>query len=83
MRADWWKRGALALILDGCGSLAGLGCASTPGLGAAERGDYTALKSDLAPSYDAGKLSNDDAAKLAKAVASFEIGNAKGDDGRA
>lgn len=83
MRADWWKRGARALILVGCVSLPALGCASTPGLGAAERGDYPALKSDLAPTYDAGKLSNQDAAKLAKAVASFEIDNAKGDDGRA
>ncbi|MGH7283444.1 MAG: HEAT repeat domain-containing protein, partial [Polyangiaceae bacterium] len=58
-------------------------CASTPGLGAAERGDFAELKSDIAPRYDSGKLTNDDAAKLANAVASHEIASAKGDDGRA
>ena len=59
------------------------GCASTPGLDAAERGDFAELKSDIAPRYGSGKLTNDDAAKLARAVATHEVANAKGDDGRA
>lgn len=58
------------------------GCASTPGLGAAERGDYATLKKDLTPDYAAGKLSNDEAARVARAVASYEISKAVGDEGR-
>ncbi len=58
------------------------GCASTPGLGAAERGDYASLKKDLAPDYAAGKLTNDEAARVARAVASYEISKASGDEGR-
>jgi len=52
-------------------------------MSAAERGDFPELKSELAPRYDSGKLTNDDAAKIARAVASHEIATAKGDDGRA
>src|SRR6202161_514802 len=58
-------------------------CASTPGLGAAERGDYAELKSDLKSPYDRGQLTNDDAAKIAKAVASHEIAKAAGNAGQA
>lgn len=57
-------------------------CASTPGLDAAERGDLATLKSDIAPRYESGKLTNDDAAKLARAVAVHEVTSAKGDDAR-
>lgn len=59
-----------------------IACASTPGLDAAERGNFAELKSDIAPRYDSGQLTNDDAAKLARAVATHEVTNAKGEDGR-
>jgi hypothetical protein len=75
MRAKQHCRGALIFLV-----LAG--CASTPGLGAAERGDYATLKKDLAPDYSAGKLTNDEAARIARAVASYEISQASGDAGQ-
>ncbi|MEO7111101.1 MAG: HEAT repeat domain-containing protein [Polyangiaceae bacterium] len=58
------------------------GCASAPGLGAAERGDYPSLEKDLTPDYASGKLTNDEAARVARAVASYEIAKAAGDEGR-
>lgn len=68
------KRALIFLVLAGC--------ASTPGLGAAERGDYAALQKDLASDYAAGKLTNDEAARVAHAVASYEIAKAAGEEGR-
>ena len=72
-----------SLLLFLVAGIAVAGCASTPGLDAAERGDFAEMKSDIAPRYGSGRLTNDDAAKLARAVATHEVANAKGEEGRA
>ncbi|MBL8613321.1 MAG: hypothetical protein JNL38_38635 [Myxococcales bacterium] len=63
---------ALALALSACGG--------SPARSAAERGDYRALSTELQRLHKAGKLSNEDARKIGLAVASHELGAAKGDD---
>jgi hypothetical protein len=65
--------GLLALTLLGCGGAA---------LSAAERGDNAKLRTEIAAKHEKGKLSNDEAADLARAVAGREIATAK-DEGTA
>ena len=59
---------ALSAPLAACGNAA---------LRAAESGDDAKLKSEIASQHAKGKLSNDDAARLARAVAGREIAHAK------
>ncbi|MBX3218468.1 MAG: hypothetical protein KF850_41060 [Labilithrix sp.] len=62
-------RAALALtLLAACGS---------PALRAAEQGDAAKLRVEIASKHERGKLSNDEAADLARAVAEREIATAK------
>jgi hypothetical protein len=58
----------LALALAACGSSA---------LRAAERGDSATLRSEIAQKHEKGKLSNNEAANLARAVAEREIATAQ------
>jgi hypothetical protein len=55
-------------FLVGCGSAA---------MHAAERGDSATLRAEIARKHDKGKLSNDEAADLAQAVAEHELTSAK------
>ena len=59
------------------------GCASSPAMRAAENGDRPALKREIGAREKTGSLSNDDAAKLARAVASREIASAPKDQATA
>ncbi len=62
-------RPALVLVaVAACGS---------PALRAAEQGDSTKLRAEIAQKHDKGKLSNSEAADLARAVAEREITTAK------
>ncbi|MBX3203464.1 MAG: hypothetical protein KF764_00285 [Labilithrix sp.] len=62
-------RPALVLVaLAACGS---------PALRAAEQGDSAKLRSEIASKHERGKLTNDEAADLARAVAEREIATAK------
>ncbi|MBX3260894.1 MAG: hypothetical protein KF782_14505 [Labilithrix sp.] len=62
-------RPALALaLLAACGS---------PALRAAEQGDAAKLRAEIASKHERGKLSNDEAADLARAVAEREIATAR------
>lgn len=58
----------LLLVLAGCGSAA---------LRAAEQGDQAKLRAEISEKHSRGKLSNDEAAELARAVAEREITTAK------
>lgn len=58
----------ILLLVCGCGS---------PALRAAERGDSARLRAEIADKHGRGKLSNGEAADLAKAVAEREIATAK------
>ena len=58
----------LLLAVAACGS---------PALRAAEQGDAAKLRAEIASKHDKGKLSNDEAADLARAVAEREISTAK------
>lgn len=51
-------------------------------MNAARRGDGAALARAMEPELAAGRLSNDDAARIARAVAENAIESAKGDDAR-
>jgi hypothetical protein len=64
---------ALAVALAACGNSA---------LRAAENGDSAKLRTEIAEKHERGKLSNDEAADLARAVAEREISTAK-DEGTA
>ena len=72
--ARWFRaRGAVVLLgaavpLTACGSSA---------LRAAEQGDAAKLRAEIAQKHEKGKLSNDEAADLARAVAEREIATAK------
>ncbi len=57
------------------------GCASSPALRAAEAHDLPALAREIATEVKGGGIDRGDAQKLARAVATHEIKNAKGDDG--
>jgi hypothetical protein len=48
-------------------------CASSPVVHDAQRGDFTALRADVAPREQAGTLSNREAAEIARAVAKWEL----------
>jgi hypothetical protein len=63
---------ALALVIAGTA----LACGSSA-LKAAERGDQTALRAEIADKHSKGKLSNGEAACIARAVAEREIASAK------
>jgi hypothetical protein len=56
--------------------LAVTACASSPALRAASHGDFASLKSDVVSRERAGTLGTRDAARLARAVAEWEIANA-------
>ncbi len=60
----------LACALAACGN---------PALRAAESGDFARLRAEIAAKHQEGRLSNSDAATLARAVASREIATAKDD----
>jgi hypothetical protein len=49
------------------------GCASSPALHAAEGGDFASLQREVAGKEKLGKLSNGDAADLARAVGAWEV----------
>lgn len=82
--ADWryfvlMRRGVArfawaALLLSS--TMACTACGSSA-LRAAEQGDYAKLKAEIATAHDRGKLSNGEAADLARAVAEREIATAK------
>jgi hypothetical protein len=59
---------AIVVVLAGCGNAA---------LRAAERGDSERLTAEIARKHERGKLTNDEAAKLARAVAERELVTAK------
>jgi hypothetical protein len=65
-----WRIGTsvMMLVLAGCGSAA---------LRAAEQGDQAKLRAEISEKHSRGKLSNDEAAELARAVAEREITTAK------
>jgi hypothetical protein len=67
-----------ALVL-GLGLAAGAVACGSPALRAAEDGDYARLRSEIAGKHRAGRLSNGEAADLARAVATRELSVAKGD----
>jgi len=56
---------------------AALFACGNPAYRAAERGEYARLKTEIAAKHGQGKLSNDEAASLAKAVAARELAAAK------
>jgi hypothetical protein len=60
------------------GVLGGAGCGN-PAYRAAERGDSALLRSEIAGKHEQGKLSNGEAACLARAVATREVISAKDD----
>jgi hypothetical protein len=62
------------IALGAVGGIAGIGgCASSGALRAAERGDFATLQKDVAVEEKLGKLSNGEAADLARAVVGWEI----------
>lgn len=65
-----WRIGTsvMMLVLAGCGSAA---------LKAAEQGDQAKLRAEISDKHSRGKLSNEEAAELARAVAEREITTAK------
>jgi len=60
-------------------AIGGAACGASGAMRAAERGDRAALKAELASREKAGSLSNAEAAKIARAVASRELAQAKDD----
>jgi HEAT repeat protein len=60
-------------VVAGIGLGSGVGCASSPALRAAERGDFAALGRDVAAEEKLGKVRNDEATDLARAVAEWEL----------
>jgi hypothetical protein len=70
---------AVTVGVVSAGSL-GAACGSSPAMRAAERGDYAALRGEIAARHTKGQLSNEEAADLGKAVAKREIQVAKGQD---
>jgi len=58
-----------------------LACAPSDAVRAARHGDTTALQKAIAPQLRAGKLTDADAAAIARAVGEHEIAEAKGDSG--
>lgn len=60
---------SLALAL----ALALAACASSPALRAADRGDLPALRRAIAADHERGRITNDEAADLARAVARHEV----------
>src|SRR5262249_36445352 len=60
-------------------AIGGAACGASGAMRAAERGDRAALKAEIASREKAGSLSNAEAAKLARAVASRELAQAKDD----
>ena len=62
MQFGWLLAGAMAL-----------GCGGSPAMRAAERGDWAALRTEIAALHRVGKLTNADANDLARAVAKREI----------
>ena len=65
---QWPSRVVAVLALGGSAS-----CASSPALRAAEGGDFASLQKDVAAEEKVGKLSNGEAAELARAVGEWEI----------
>ena len=63
-----------------CALLAG--CAVPPAVSAARRGDVAATARAIEPDWRAGRLGNDDAVRIAHAVAENVLHSAKGDDAR-
>jgi hypothetical protein len=55
-------------------------CASSPVVHDAQRGDFTALRADVAPREQAGTLSNREAAEIARAVAKWELADSPKDE---
>lgn len=70
MRRSSALAATFALTLVACGN---------PAYRAAERGDSARLRSEIAARHEAGKLSNGEAASLARAVATRELVTAKDD----
>ncbi len=62
--------------------LAVVACDGGAAVTAARRGDSAALARAIEPELRAGRLTNDDAARIARAVAENAIESAKGDDAR-
>ncbi len=60
--------------------LAAAACGGSSAMRAAERGDLPALRAEIGARAKAGDLSNDEAARVARAVAERELREAKGDD---
>jgi len=58
-------------------------CASSAAVSAARRGDNVALAAAVTPELRAGNLQNDEAARIAQAVAEHAIETSKGDDAQA
>src|SRR5689334_11791074 len=58
-------------------ALGALGACGNPALRAAENGDSAKLRTEIASKHERGKLTNDEAADLARAVAGREITKAK------
>jgi hypothetical protein len=54
-------------------ALAGSGCGASPALQAADRGDFPAVQREVAAREKTGRLRNQDAADLARAVAGWEV----------
>jgi hypothetical protein len=63
---------SLLLVVSACGGSAAMR--------AAERGDYAALRAEVGAKHAQGKISNDEAADLGKALAKHEIATAKPED---
>lgn len=70
------RSNALATIVTALASLGLVSCAN-PAYRAAERGDSARLRSEVAGKHERGKLSNGEAACLARAVATRELATAK------
>ena len=66
----------LQRVLACLAMLAVSGCGASPAMRAAERGDWAALRAQIAEAHRAGKLSNSDASELARKVAKREISSA-------
>ena len=62
----------LVLVLVSCGA--------SEAVSAARRGDVAAVAKAIEPDYRAGRLGNDEAARIARAVAENAIESAKGDE---
>jgi hypothetical protein len=72
---------SFSAFLASLGGIAG-GCASSPALRAAERGDFAALGREVAAEEKVGKLSNDEAADLARAVAERALADRSAAEGQ-